>query len=341
MTHAALLMAYGVGMGWFGDQLLARLSVQNVIPPRVALWWCHALVLSVLTALALGLALAAHDVWEHSVSWLLHADKSRVHAAYAGPREVAPAWNFALVVLAALGAAGAVAGVRDLRVLQRSRAAHRLLHQSILDSDREVLPDVVHANAEIVLVRDAAPLIYCVPGGRASGSIVVTTAVSEVLSRSQLAAALEHEEVHLARHHHRQVLAAEVVAAALRLPRLLQNYPRCIRLLVELEADSRAAGVHGRHVVASALLDLSCVADSEPPTALAMATTGMSLRVHRLMGPPRGTRRAVVTATATAAGLLAAAPSIAAATPLVSLAGSVHAPDSRPDGADEGFVHHP
>ena len=344
MLVVAALLAYAACTGWAGDRLLARVTPRCGSPAAALRIW-HGLALSVLTSIGIALALMAHDVWEHSLTWLLHADKSRVHAAYAGPQEVPTAWNLALVILLVIGVAGLGSAFANLRRIQRTRTSHRLLPEHNLTP-----PDRTHnANsldaAFVAVVREPAPMIYCLPGKGSTGRIVVTTGARDLLSDDQLQAAVEHERAHLACGHHRIVLIAEAVAAAFRLPRLLQHYPSAVRLLVELEADDVAASLHRPHTVASALLELSCGAVRGPQVGLAMTGTGTTIRIRRLLNHRhRVQRRGAPSMHLVVAVILATAPASATVMPALSLAGSAHWPeDSAPAGPQrsESFVHHP
>ncbi|GAB6986849.1 M56 family metallopeptidase [Nocardioides pyridinolyticus] len=341
MLMAGAFLIYAACVGWLGDRILARVSLR-IGSPAAALWVWHGLALTVLTALGIGLAMASHDVWEHSLSWLLHADKSRVHAAYAGPGEVPTAWNLALVVLLALAAPAGVTAVNNLRGMKRAAASHGLLSVATPGTLSESQRDVTG----VAVVPESTPLIYCLPGRASSRRIVVTTGARELLSEDQLEAALDHERAHLARRHHLMVLAAEVVAAALRWPRLLQRYPGVVRLLVELDADEYAARRHGKRTVATALLEISCADSSTRPVGLAMSGTGTTLRIRRLLDPQRhAPHRAVAALLLPGAMVLAAAPTIVAAIPAVDLVGSAHSPkkDESPGvgGSSDVFIHHP
>lgn len=344
MLGAATLLVYAACMGWLGDRLLAR-ATSRIGSPSVVLWVWHGLAVTVLTAIGIGLGLASHDVWEHSLSWLLHADKSRVHDAYAEPQEVHNAWNLALVVLVVLGTTGSGSALSSLRRIRHARAAHRLL--TVDTSKMPNLTSVTAAphEAAVAVLPDPTPLIYCLPGTGPDSRIVVTTGARDLLLEDQLEAALEHERAHLTRNHHRIVLFAEAVAAALRLPRMLQEYPRAVRLLVELEADDRAARRHGAHTVASALLEMSCAVSPSPRAGLAMAGTDAAIRIRRLLDQRRqAPSRKVAAILLPAAIVLGAAPAIAAAIPAISLVGSAHWPEDespaiRPSSDD--FTHHP
>lgn len=344
MLVAATLLAYAACMGWLGDRLLAR-ATSRIGSPSVVLWVWHGLAVTVLTAIGIGLVLASHDVWEHSLSWLLHADKSRVHDAYAEPQEVHTAWNLALVVLLVLGAIGAGSAFSSLRRMRHARAAHRLLPVDTSKVPNGTGMTAAPHEASVAVVPEPRPMIYCLPGRGPSRQIVVTTGARDLLLDDQLEAALEHERAHLARNHHGMVLIAEAVAAALRLPRMLQHYPRAVRLLVEMEADDRAARRHGAHTVASALLEMSCAVSPGPRVGLAMAGTDAAIRIRRLLDQRRQTpRRAVAAILLPTAIVLAAGPAVAAAMPAISLVGSAHWPEDespaiRP-GSDD-FIHHP
>ena len=344
MLGAATLLAYAACMGWLGDRLLAR-ATARIHSPRVVLWVWHGLVVTVLTSIGIGLVLASHDVWEHGLSWLLHADKSRLHDAYAEPREVHSAWNLALLVLLVLGAIALGSAFSSLRRGREARQAHRLLPIDTSNVPNGTGMAVAPHEAPVAVLPEPTPMIYCLPGRGADSRIVVTTGARDLLSDDQLEAALEHERAHLTRNHHRVVLIAEAVAAALRLPQMLQGYPRAVRLLVELEADDRAARRHGTHTVASALLEMSSAASSGPRLGLAMAGTDASIRIRRLLDQERqAPRRAVAAILLPAAIVLAVAPAIAAAMPAINLVGSAHSPEDespaiRP-GSDD-FIHHP
>ena len=337
MLVTGMLLAYAACMGRFGDRLLAR-ATPRISSPRVVLWIWHGLALSVLTATAVGFASASHDVWEHALSWALHADKSRMHDAYAGSQEVHTAWNLALLVLLVLVATGAGSVFTDLRRMRHARAAHRLL--AVDTSHVPLAPD----STSVAVLPDHTPMIYCLPGRGPNRRIVVTTGARDLLLDGQLEAALEHERAHLARNHHRTVRIAEAVAAALRLLRLLQQYPRAVRLLVELEADDEAARRHGAHTVASALLEIGCAVSPAPRVGLAMSGTEAAFRIRRLLDQPgQAPRRAVAAILLPAAIVLAAAPAMAATMPAISLAGSTHWPEEESPSNSPGgdFIHHP
>lgn len=340
MLMAGAFLIYAAVVGWLGDRILARFSLR-IGSPAAALWVWHGVALTVLTAMGIGLAMASHDVWEHSLAWLLHADKSQVHAAYAGPGEVPTAWNLALVAFLALAASAGVATFNNLRELRRAAASHGLLSVDTLGAPSESQRD----GPPVAVVTESTPLIYCLPGRTSAQRIVVTTGARDLLSDDQLEAALDHERAHLTRRHHLMVLAAEVVAAALRWPRLLQQYPGTARLLVELVADEHAARRHGKRTVATALLEISCADSSTRRVGLAMSGTGTTLRIRRLLDQQRRPpHRAVAVLLLSTAMVLAAAPTIAAAIPTIDLAGSAHSPKDESPGVGESsddFIHHP
>lgn len=341
---AGAFLIYAASVGWLGDRLLARVSLR-IGSPAAALWAWHGVALTVLTAIGIGLAIASHDVWEHTLSWLLHADKSQVHAAYAGPREVPTAWNLALVVLLAVAAPAGVSAFTNLRGMKRAAASHGLLSVDTLEALSQSPSKRQGDVTAVAVVPESTPLIYCLPGKASSRRIVVTTGARELLSDDQLEAALDHERAHLARRHHLMVLAAEAVAVALRWTRLLQQYPVAVRLLVELDADEQAARRHGARTVAAALLEISCAGSSNPRVGLAMSGTGTTLRIRRLLDPQRrAPHRAVAACLVPAAMVLAAAPAFVAALPIADLVGSAHSPlDESPSGGVSGddFIHHP
>ncbi|MFF8442400.1 M56 family metallopeptidase [Streptomyces californicus] len=279
--------------------------------PQTAIRVWHATAAGVLVSLATVLILVAHDVWEHAMVWLFHADKPLIHAAYGGTWMARGIGEAALLLL--LGGASAMAVVAIRRFLSQRRARDRFrlaVDTSGSETDDPRVRVMDHEN----------PAAFCIPGGRGRDRIVITTAARTLLSAEQMAATLEHERAHLHLRHHRTILAAEVVTTGFGPFGLLRPYADQVRRLAELAADDRASHAHGRLTVAAALLEMGS-ANPVPSGLDGMpALTGPDVggRIRRLIAAPA--RR-----TSAPAGLLAPAALLVAliAPPAVALAPAV------------------
>jgi Zn-dependent protease with chaperone function len=104
---------------------------------------------------------------------------------------------------------------------------------------------------QVLFVRAARPVAFSstCDGGR----IVVSSALAEALSPSELRAVLEHERAHLTGRHDLLLRAARLNRACL--PALFgaRAFDQAVHLLVELAADDAAARVCGAGAVAGAL----------------------------------------------------------------------------------------
>lgn len=282
---AAVLLGYALATGWGVDRLLARARWVSRFPRHALLVW-HASALACFGALTGVSLLLAHDVLEHGLLWLLHADKGELHLAYAGARSVDELWNVAallpIVVLIAMLVVVTSGAVADERQRRQFRVLARVLRRSGADAEDGVL-----------VVDHAVPAAHCLPGRGGRGLIILTSAALARLTVTEVEAALEHERAHLRLRHHRTILVADSVAAIVARVGMLRSYPTQVRRLVELEADDVAATRFGRQTVASALLAM-CT----PPSGRAAEVPGLSFsgsaaaaRVRRLLESDRGERR--------------------------------------------------
>jgi hypothetical protein len=128
--------------------------------------------------------------------------------------------------------------------------------------------------------------------------------------------------------HHRSILAADVLTAALGWTRLLRAYAEQVRRLAEMAADDQAALRHGRRAVASALLEM-CTAPGAAGTrvagALAMTGPDQVERIRRLIGAPLAAPGPLSRAATTlAAVFVLAVPVLVALAPALLLANSAH-----------------
>ena len=244
--------------------------------PQAALRLWHACAAGLLVSATAALVLTAHDLWEHGVVWLFHADEPLVHAVYGGAWQARGIADAALLALF-LGAVGlSLSAVRRSLRVSRERDRHRLT------ADAQGAQDCDEGDPSIRVLRHAA-------GSRSR--IVVTTAARDLLSPDQLAATLEHERAHLRLRHHRAILAADVLTAALGWTGLRRSYAAQVRRLAEMAADDRAAHKFGRRTLASALLAM-CSAPvptwSGEAGALAMTGADPAERIRRLIAAPSG-----------------------------------------------------
>ncbi|GGZ98865.1 M56 family metallopeptidase [Streptomyces bluensis] len=312
LAHALLL----------GGPLARRLAKARWVSrhPRAALRLWHAGALGLLGSVTGALVLAAHDVWEHGMVWLFHADKPLIHAAYGGAWQVRGIAEAALLALL-LGAAGlSVTAVRRAVSLSRERDRHRLTADTQGGYD--------DGDPSIRVLAHAAPAAFCIPGTGSRSRIVVTTAARDLLSADELAATLEHERAHLRLRHHRALLAADVLTAALGWAGLLRDYADQARRLAEMAADDHAVRMHGRRTVASALLEM-CHAPgptgSGESAGFAMTGPDPAERIRRLISAPLATAGPLtrfLTAAATAAVVML--PLLLALGPALLLADTAH-----------------
>lgn len=129
----------------------------------------------------------------------------------------------------------------------------------------------------VVLPTDA--LIALSVGGR-PGQIVVSQGLVDTLSPAELAAVVRHEAAHLEHGHHRFLLLAAAVEAALGRVPFVRRSVRAFRTALERWADEDAAGEHeeSRSTVRSALVGVA-LAVVDPAVA---AFTGVDDVVERL-----------------------------------------------------------
>lgn len=298
---AAALAVIAIACGWLLDRWLVRAPWTSRFPGTALLLW-HSCAVTFIGSLAAAPILLAHDVLEQSLLWLTQAEKSALHLAYAGDREINPLWNVGALVVPLGLAAWAV-----IWALQRTAAEHRRLPHRQLRGQHLA----ARGHTDVVVVPDPRRLAYCLPRrpgrGRAPdlrrAKIVVSEAAWRALSRDELDAAVAHELAHLRRRHHSTVMFAQAVTATFGWTRALESYVDQVRRLVELEADDDAATTHGARTVARALLALSGPQPGRT-AALPMGSGQVGERVRRLLRPARrGGALALVGGAAVAAGL--------------------------------------
>ncbi|GAB2873561.1 M56 family metallopeptidase [Streptomyces mayteni] len=327
MLVVLVLFLHALLLGGPAARLLAG-AAWVVRYPRTALRLWHACVLGFFASLTAVLLLAAHDLWEHAVVWVFHAEKPKVHAAYAGSSPLTGVADVALVIL--LTGVGALSGQAAIRLVRarRQRAEHRLVADALGEPRRSRIKG-------LRVLDHATPTAFCVPGSGGRARIVLTTGALRLLTPRQLAATVEHELAHLRMRHHHAILVADTVTAATGWTGVLRDYAPQVRRLTEMAADDLAARRHGHRTVAGALLELGSAPDAEPGAGvLPMGGSDLAERVRRLIdGVTAGRHRArVLPSLALGLGAaLLALPAIVSLAPAASIAGTAHVEDTHHD----------
>lgn len=273
MIIALVLLTYAGFLAAIGPRLLAR-GGWTERAPRLGIAAWQSLTATLVTAVALaGFALILPTVRVSAgLADLLRACAMALRAQYATPGGVAAGASGAVLAAVVLSRCGYCV-VSELRTAARERARHR-----------DVLELTGRANREVgaIVLDDAAPAVYCLPGRRRR--IVVTDGALALLDERQLAAALAHERAHLDQRHDLVIAWAAGLARAFpRIPVFARGLAES-RRLVELLADDVAARATDRLTLAEALLNL---AGGRTPAAALGAASGAMARVQRLIEPVR------------------------------------------------------
>lgn len=270
----AALVCYALVTGYCVDRLLAGARWVSR-HPSLALFAWHAAALAFVGSLTGAMLLVAHDVLEHALVWLLHADKFQLHLAYAGGRSIDGFWNGAIVLPIALIMSVLGVSIVNGTLAERRRREFRVLPRTVARLGR----------SRVVVIEHDVPAAHCLPGRGGRSLIVLTTAALANLTPTEVEAALEHEQAHLRRGHHRMVLLADSLAIIFAWTGALRSYPGQVRRLVELDADDVAVRRFGHRTVASALLAM-CTPPSDPGLAivdLSFSGSGTAVRIRRLL----------------------------------------------------------
>jgi hypothetical protein len=170
----------------------------------------------------------------------------------------------------------------------------------------EIHRTAARLDSELVVVEDAEPVAYALPG--AGGHIVVSTAMLRGLTSVQRRALLAHERAHLTHRHHRFIATLRITTT---LNPLLLPLRAALAYTLERWADEAAATAIGdRRQTAQAIGRAALISNSHStPNELVLAATAgpMPRRVAALLAEPApsGTRasRRWFTAVAVAASL--------------------------------------
>ncbi len=304
MIVALVLLGYAALLAVAGPWVLTHGAWTDRAPRLGIIAW-QSLTVAVVGAVALaGLALVLPTVpVSAGLADLLRACVMALQAQYATPGGAAAGATGAVLAFAVLGRCGYCAA-SSLRGASRGRAHHR----GVLALVGEQRPEM-----GAVVLRDAAPAVYCLPGrGR---RIVVTAGALDLLDDDQLVAALAHERAHLDQRHDLVIAWAAGLARAFpRIGVFAQGLSES-RRLVELLADDVATRTTDRLTLAEALLNL---AGGRTPAVALGAGGGAAARVQRLIAPRRPFGHARRAGTVLAVLALFAAPIIALATPALA-----------------------
>ncbi|MFE4665546.1 M56 family metallopeptidase [Streptomyces sp. NPDC056716] len=349
MLVIAALLGHALLLGGPATRLLARARWTSRFPQAALHAW-HTCAAGLLVSLTVALVLTAHDLWEHIMVWVFHADMHQVHDAYGG------AWQATGIAEAALLALALGAGTLSALTLRRSLRLRHDRDRYRLTADAQAghgpyglygpygaygpyggqgespLPPAAPAGRTagppVRVLRHHAPAAFCIPGSPRDSRIVVTSAALELLSGAELAATLEHERAHLRLRHHRSILAADILTAALGWTGLLRGYAGQVRRLAEMAADDQAAHRHGRRTVAKALLEMSSAPGVNGGLGGGLpALTGADPagRIRRLISAaPRRTSRPVAALIVSAALAATVLPVGVAIAPAARLADTAH-----------------
>lgn len=155
----------------------------------------------------------------------------------------------AVFVLLPLGGTAllAVLGVR--RLLLRAASTRAVLTEVMATGERTEI-----AGHRVLMVPDPRPLAFTLP--RRRGGIVLSHGLVDALDPDELSAVLEHEEAHLAQHHHAVLALMDALAGPLRAVPLVGAILNAVPLLLEIAADDVSRHHSGTPALASALLTL-------------------------------------------------------------------------------------
>ncbi|MFE3142036.1 M56 family metallopeptidase [Streptomyces scopuliridis] len=320
MLVIGTLLLYAALLGVAGDRWLTH-AAWVTRSPRTALYVWHACAITFLATVASVLVLTAHDVWEHAVVWLFHADKPQVHALYGGSWYADEITNAATLLLIAAVVTMTVLTARRTRLSRREQNRHRLLANTLASYGPGLLQ-------RVRVLEDPVPAAFCIPGSRKSARIVLTRGALTLLSAEQVSATVAHEQAHLRFRHHSMIVLADVVTAAVGWSGILRNYSAQVRRLAEMAADDHAATGHGHRTLATALLELCTVSGNANVDVLpAMTGADPAERIRRLIaGKTSPTGRVLPALTVGAVAALLAVPAAVCLAPAATIADTAHCP---------------
>ena len=284
MIPALLVFCYAIIAAWVLPRPLKWLSAAGVSPRLGLVAWLTAMASVLGTALAaLGLlARAAVDGWPTLARTVCES----VTAGMCPPQMYrSAAYELGLAIVAFLcGIIMILHGWRYGRSLRRASIRTRAHAEAARITGYRV------EGGNAVMLDDARPAVYCVPGG--PPTIVLTVGALTVLDPDQLTAVLAHERAHLAGRHHLLLAITRSLAAVAPLVPLFSRGTGAVARLAEMRADDAAAQRSGRRTLLTALLAMSTGVAAAPVAAAWLPATGdvVAARVGRLAEPPRPSR---------------------------------------------------
>lgn len=247
----------GVAVSAVSPSMLRLMVARGVGAARILMAWMALVCLSVLGIALPALAEVAHRCW-----LVLHdGQPSRLDTA-----------------IAALSITGLIVALSRCGWRMRSTAATREdVHRHHLEMARILEGTDPDAGAVVWLPVNHL-LAYSLSGH--PPMVVASTGLRSRLDPEAVTAVLAHEQAHLARHHHRLVRAAELLATGFPWLPLLAQSPTLVGTLVELDADAHAAHRVGAAGLRRALHTMASLGPSGAVPASALSAIGANTRLR-------------------------------------------------------------
>lgn len=207
-----------------------------------------------------------------------------------GIRTGIPAVALLLIPLAAMLIAVSLGLIKSVK----DRRATRGLAQRVLGA---ATPTCI-AGYRVLLLDSSELIAYSLP--RHLGGIVMSTAVLEKLDQKELTAVLEHENAHLQQRHHLMITVLNVLGWPLQWIPFVRAVVAAVPVYLEIASDKAACRCTSTPALASALLKLGPLADTQvrherntvcahtfvPAYAVALHAAGPG-RIEQLVAPAR------------------------------------------------------
>jgi len=177
-------------------------------------------------------------------------------------------------------------------------AVDRSRHRSLLD----LVGGAVARAPGVSVLDDPRLAAYCLPGIRPR--IVVSTGTVQRLADPQFDAVVAHERGHARGRHGVVMLPFTSMDPLLSWLPYARHARTNVALLLEMAADDFAVRTSGPMHLVAALVEMSA-AGSVPSCAFALGSTGVALRIHRLLRPERTSTTLAVALVASGAALVA------------------------------------
>ena len=271
MSSAVSLLAYCLMASFAVAPALAHAG-WTTRAPRLAITAWHLICLTTLIAMMFaGLLLSLSLPYVGTtVASVVNLCTTTLQHVYAPPdrhtASIAAAFTLFLIPLR-VGYVGA------RMTLQSRRESHRL--QGLLEPVARTAPG---SNGALVIPH-TEQYAFCFPGRR--GRVVITSALLEELTTTQLRAVMAHERAHIRQRHHLALMAPKVLRRTFGIffP-LFKIAETEVARLIELSADDAARREVGSEALAGALRRLSRMPAVSP--VLSASTVAVEERLQRL-----------------------------------------------------------